>query len=85
MCPNCMSVARYLRETSRATRVTCIYVNSLTLRALYGVHCRCTLRTCEPVQHSDTRGPDRYQRTQEVVRIIVDPYDVCAARDSIIC
>jgi len=38
--------------------------------------------TCEPV-YSDTRGPDRYQRTQEVDRIIVDPYGVCAICDFI--
>jgi len=36
--------------------------------------------TYEPV-YSDTRGPDRYQRTQGVDRIIVDPYGVCATRD----
>ena len=40
--------------------------------------------TCEPV-YPDTRGPDRYQRTQEVDRIIVDPYGVCAICDFIDC
>jgi len=46
MCPDCMSIARYLRETSRTTRATFIYVSNLTPRVLYDVTvCLCTLHT----------------------------------------